>query len=191
MAALQVLRMRTGVSPIQFNYHLKILHVWYYQTRCRYIILIQYRFRSFQETKKIVGLIILTKNANPKLTATITGTVSDSSQLLAGMNVVDISSANQTVYTTNAYGSFTVTLQLTSTYVAHLVISDPNSIYTNYMRTVTINPGVAMTLPLIVLKKSKTATTITTITGTVSDSTHQLLSGLKVVDINSVNRTIK
>ncbi len=141
--------------------------------------------------KKNLGLIILTKNANPKLTATITGTVSDSSQLLAGMNVVDISSANQTVYTTNAYGSFTVTLQLTSTYVAHLVISDPNSIYTNYMDTVTINPGVAMTLPLIVLKKSKTATTITTITGTVSDSTHQLLSGMKVVDINSVNQTTK
>ncbi len=137
--------------------------------------------------KLVLPLIVLTKNTAPRLTTTITGTVNYGGQLLAGMQVVDINSTTQTTYTTNASGSFTLTLQLTSPYTARLVISDPNSVYSNDTVGVTVNPGDAKILPAITLTKSGNITT--TITGSVSYN-GQLLPGMQVVDINSAIPTV-
>ena len=137
--------------------------------------------------KKVLPLIILTKNTSPRLATTITGTVNFGGQLLAGMKIVDINSTVQTSYTTDATGSFTLAYQLTSPYTARLVISDPNSVYNNDTVSVTMNAGDTKTLAAITLARSPNITT--TISGTVSYN-GQLLPNMKVVDINSAIQTV-
>jgi len=61
--------------------------------------------------------------------------------LLSGIKFVDINSANQTTYTTDAFGSFYVYESAGSLYTARLVFSDLMAVYNSDTVTVTLKPG--------------------------------------------------
>jgi hypothetical protein len=135
---------------------------------------------------KNLPMISLTKNTSPKVITTITGTVSYNGQLLSGMKVVDVNSANPVASFTDASGNFTISLQLSAQYTARLVVTDPLATYNpDTSASILLNPGDAKIIPLTLTKNSSTIRTAKQVSVVSISTNHIYTKGVGLLEGNS------
>ena len=131
---------------------------------------------------KTLPRIVLTKNTNPKVATTITGTISYNGQLLSGIKVVDINSANPVACFTNTSGYFynftpiIVPLYCASGHNRSLATYNPDT-----SALIILNPGEEKIIPLTLTKNSSAIRTANKV-AVISMSTNHIYKRRRIVE---------